>query len=240
MHNNVTLHSNFHKDTLGIRNKRPSDVTLGIVGVGHVGSLVEEYARMWGFRTVCCDPPREEREHCGFVAIEDLFRYADIVTLHTPLDNTTYHLVNDELLGMYDRLPLIINSSRGEVIDTAALLASGAEFAADVWEHEPDLDPEMLGRAIIATPHIAGYSLQGKANASAAAVAAVAAKLGLPLRGWYPAGVHTSEPKQLSWSEMCARISSYCDVGAESRRLKAAAADFERMRNEYCYREEFF
>lgn len=65
---------------------------LGIVGVGHVGSLVEAYARTWGFRVVACDPPREEREHGGFLPLEEVACQADILTFHTPLDDTTRHM----------------------------------------------------------------------------------------------------------------------------------------------------
>lgn len=225
---------------LSERGHNPADATLGIVGVGHVGGLVKEYAESWGFRTVCCDPPREEREHCGFVSVEEVFAEADIVTLHVPLDASTHHLVGDRLLNSLERKPFIINSSRGEVVDTEALLRSGAGFAADVWEHEPDLDRRMLERAFIATPHIAGYSLQGKANASAAVVAAVAEEFGLPLAGWYPAEVARTIPARLSWEELCKAVSVRYDIRAESMRLKASPQDFELMRNRYDYREEFF
>ena len=68
---------------------KPAQRTLGIVGVGHVGSLIREYACLWGFRVVCCDPPREEREHCGFLPLEEVARQADILTFHTPLDAST-------------------------------------------------------------------------------------------------------------------------------------------------------
>ena len=71
---------------------KPAQRTLGIVGVGHVGSLIREYAGLWGFRVVCCDPPREEREHCGFLPLEEVAREADLLTFHTPLDTTTRQL----------------------------------------------------------------------------------------------------------------------------------------------------
>ena len=67
---------------------QPAGRTLGVVGVGHVGSLVKEYAETWGFRVLCCDPPREAREHCGFLPLEEVARQADILTFHTPLDDT--------------------------------------------------------------------------------------------------------------------------------------------------------
>lgn len=220
--------------------RRPEQTTLGIVGVGHVGSLVREYAEMWGFRTLCCDPPREERERCGFLTLDEVFSRSDIVTFHTPLNADTRHMVNADLFARHERKPFIVNSSRGEVVDTAALLASGAEFAADVWEHEPNIDAEMLRRAAIATPHIAGYSLQGKANATAMSVHAVAAELGLPLTEWYPAGVAPSSARRIGWAELCAETERRYDIMAESARLKSHPGEFENMRNGYDYREEFF
>ena len=95
----------------------PADKTLGIVGVGHVGSLVEAYARTWGFRVVACDPPREEREHGGFLPLEEVARQADILTFHTPLDDTTRHMAGAKLFERMKPGSILINTSRGEVVD---------------------------------------------------------------------------------------------------------------------------
>ena len=81
------------------RGWRPAEKCLGIVGVGHVGELVRQYAEAWGFRTVCCDPPREAREHSGFCSLEAVAEAADVLTLHTPLDATTRHLVDARLVA---------------------------------------------------------------------------------------------------------------------------------------------
>lgn len=223
------------------RDVAPSEVTLGIVGVGNVGSLVVEYATAWGFKTICCDPPREEREHLGFVTIEELFAKADVVTLHTPLAPDTFHLVGERLLKSWQGTDkILINASRGEVVDTAALLHSGVECAIDVWEWEPNISPKLLEKAFISTPHIAGYSLQGKANATAMAVAAVARNLGLPLEGWYPDQVSPSRPSPISWRELSTTITERYDILAESAMLKQHPEDFESLRNGYAYREEYF
>ena len=144
--------------------------TLGVVGVGHVGSLVKEYAETWGFRVLCCDPPREAREHCGFLPLEEVARQADILTFHTPLDDTTRRMAGDALFARMKPGAVILNSSRGEVVDGAALLRSGLACVLDVWEHEPAIDRRLLARTLLATPHIAGYSEQGKANATAVSV----------------------------------------------------------------------
>ena len=123
---------------------QPAGRTLGVVGVGHVGSLVKEYAETWGFRVLCCDPPREERERCGFRTLEEVAREADILTFHTPLDASTRHMADSRLFGLMKPGAILINSSRGEVVDGEALLRSGLGWALDVWEHEPHLDPALL------------------------------------------------------------------------------------------------
>lgn len=218
----------------------PAERTLGVVGVGHVGSLVKTYAEAWGFRVVCCDPPREARERCGFVPVGEVARAADIITFHTPLDATTRHLADAALLETMKPGATVLNSSRGPVVDGGALLRSGLACCLDVWEGEPHLDAALLSRAAIATPHVAGYSEQGKAMATAMAVAAVARRFGLPLAGWYPADAAPSVPRPIGWDELRATIGRAYDIAAESRRLKAAPGDFECLRDNYRYRREYF
>ena len=219
---------------------QPAERTLGIVGVGHVGSLVKTYAEAWGFRVLCCDPPREELEHCGFLPLEEVVREADILTFHTPLDDTTRHMAGERLFRQMKPDAIVINSSRGEVVDGDALLRSGLRWALDVWEHEPNLNPQLLEKALLATPHIAGYSEQGKANATAMSVAALARCFGLPLEGWYPPEASPSAPRPIAWQELCSTIGEVYDIEAESRRLKRHPGDFESLRDHYAYRREYF
>lgn len=219
---------------------RPGQKTLGVVGVGHVGSLVKTYAEAWGFRVLCCDPPREERERCGFLPLEAVAAQADLLTFHTPLDATTRGMVSDDLLSRMKPGAVVVNSSRGEVVDGGALLRSGHPCVLDVWEHEPQIDPALLDRVLLATPHIAGYSAQGKANATAMSVRSLAGFFGLPLTEWYPSQVTSGVARPISWEELCATICGAFDVEAESRNLKTNPGGFERMRDEYSYREEYF
>lgn len=218
----------------------PQEKTLGIVGVGHVGSLVKDYAEAWGFRVVCCDPPREERERCGFLPLEEVARQADLITFHTPLDDTTRHMGSGKLFGQMKPGAVVINSSRGEVVDNRALYDSGHPCVLDVWEHEPNLLPGLLDRALLATPHIAGYSQQGKANATALSVAALARHFGLPLEGWYPPEVTPCTPRPIGWNELRDTIRGAYDIEAESRRLKGSPDEFEALRDHYAYRKEYF
>jgi erythronate-4-phosphate dehydrogenase len=225
----------------------PSAMTLGVVGVGHVGGLVRAYAAGWGFRVICSDPPRERAEGLGakegFYPLETLTRECDILTLHTPLTtegpDATVGLVGRELVRTMKPAAVIINSSRGAVVDESALVER--DYILDVWNHEPDIDRAVLERALLATPHIAGYSVQGKATATAAVVRALARRFGFnELRDWFPTGVPRSEPRAISWEEMLYTMPSRFDIAAQSRALKAAPEKFEELRNTYKYRTEYF
>ncbi len=218
---------------------RPAEKTLGVIGAGHVGELVRTYAAAWGFRVLTCDPPRAAREGDGFVPLEEIARHCDLVTFHTPLDASTRRMAGDEFLGRLRPDAVIINSSRGEVVDGDALLRSGRHYALDVWPHEPDIDRRLLAGAVLATPHVAGYSAQGKANATSMAVAALARRFALPLAGWYPA-VAPSRPRLIGWDELGATIGAHYDIAAESDALKRSPGRFEELRNGYIYREEYF
>ena len=219
---------------------QPHERTLGIVGVGNVGSLVERYARRWGFQVLCCDPPRKEREGGNFLPLEEVAERADIITFHTPLDGTTFHLINEQLIERIPRHSTIINASRGEVASTEALLGAPQRICLDVWEGEPNINLSLLEKAFIATPHIAGYSAQGKANASSMVVQAIARKFDLPLTEWYPAEVQRIERRAIDWDQMRQSIVQYCDLKEQTAELQHHSSDFESFRNNYHYREEYF
>lgn len=219
---------------------QPDQKRLGIVGVGNVGSLVERYARRWGFEVICCDPPRQEREGGDFVTLEELLSQADIVTLHTPLDDTTRGMINPQTLALMKPSATLINASRGEVAQTEALLSAEQTLCLDVWEREPNINRELLAKAFVATPHIAGYSAQGKANAAMAVVRAVARRFALPLVEWYPSAVEPVERKDITWEKMCQSVERYCNLPSESAILKSHPAEFESLRNNYNYRAEYF
>jgi len=218
----------------------PQQRTLGIVGVGHVGRLIKEYAEAWGFHTICSDPPREEYEHLGFVSLEEVLRRADIVTLHTPLNTTTRHLINSDNIALLHSNATLINASRGECVASEATRRNDLTYITDVWENEPYIDNEYLAKSMVATPHIAGYSAQGKANATALAVQALAQHFGLPLIDWRPSEVEVVTPKMIEWKEICATIEEYCDLTTESNTLRNSPEQFESLRNNYHYREEYF
>jgi len=161
-------------------------LTLGIVGVGHVGTEVERMARALGFtRILLCDPPRAAREgRARFVPPAVLAREADIITFHTPLTTSptpypTYHLADASFFEKVRNTAVVINASRGEVVDTEALLCALGEkkiraAVVDTWENEPHIARPLLDKVFIGTPHIAGYSADGKATGSRMALQAVA------------------------------------------------------------------
>lgn len=138
-----------------------SHPSIGVVGVGHVGSLVAAMAERRGMQVVLNDPPK---------GLHGDVTGCDIITFHTPLtrggDYPTYHLCDAALLAQCRPDALIINAARGGVVDEQALLDSGQPFVIDTWEDEPHINPEVLQRAACASMHIAGYSVQGKRNAS--------------------------------------------------------------------------
>ena len=231
--------------------------TIGVVGVGNVGSKVAEAAGILGMKVLLNDPPRERREGIGrFVPIEEILSKSDVITLHVPLnmsgEDRTYHLVNDETLGMIKEGSWLINTSRGEVTDNIALkraLNKGrlAGIVLDVWENEPDIDRELLRKVFIATPHIAGYSADGKANGTSMSVHALSSFFNLPLTDWYPDNVPDPAQPLIALGGDGSRVE---DIIAEAvfhtyriedddRRLRSSPSEFERLRGNYPLRREF-
>jgi len=147
--------------------------SMGIIGVGNIGSKVEKYAQALGLHVLPNDPPLQRQTgDVRFVPLGKALE-ADIVSLHVPLSRSgpdaTYHLIDEEKLSKLKGDTVLINTSRGAVVETQALkIALKARtlgpVVLDVWENEPDIDVELLDEGSIATAHIAGYSLDGKVN----------------------------------------------------------------------------
>lgn len=222
--------------------KHPAKQTLGIVGVGNVGSVVARIARSLGFSVLMCDPARAAQE-TGFVTLDELLTGSDIVTIHTPLDETTRQMADEGFFSKMRHGALFLNSSRGEVVDQQALMDSCVtKFALDVWCNEPAIDRQLLEKADVATPHIAGYSLQGKAMGTAMSVRSVARVLGIAeLENWYPPQVSpTVLQPHINWSEMTRGMARYYDIVSDDAALRRDVTQFEKLRSSYSYRHEFF
>ena len=196
---------------------------------------------------------------CGsekFVSLNILLKRSDIVTLHVPLnmsgEDRTYHLIDDDTSGMMKEGAWLFNTSRGEVTDNRTLkraLSSGrlAGSVLDVWENEPDIDTDLMKSVFLATPHIAGYSADGKANGTSMAVNAISRFFNIPLADWYPDDVpQPAEPV----IEIDGRGKSPEDIIMEAvfhtyriedddKRLRTSVAEFESQRGNYPLRREF-
>lgn len=149
--------------------------TIGVIGVGHVGSLVAKMAERRGLKVLLNDPPK------GIgISLDEIAKNCDIITFHVPLDSSTYHLCDAAFLARCKPHALIINAARGGVVDEQALLCSGHPYILDTWEDEPHIDPAVLQHAFRASMHIAGYSVEGKRNASQTCLDTIARTFALP------------------------------------------------------------
>ena len=233
-------------------------MTLGVVGVGNVGSKVAKVAGLLGMKVLLNDPPRARREGPdAFVSLDEVIRRADIITLHVPLErqgeDATWHLFDDKRIGSLGKDRILINSSRGPVVDNKALKAALQEHTImgavlDVWENEPGLDPELVSLLDLSTPHIAGYSADGKANGTTMSVQAVAEKLGLPLTDWVASGIPDPPVSREFAIDAAGRTNSEVlaeailhtyEVQEDSDLLRNDIGAFERLRGDYRVRREF-
>ncbi len=219
----------------------PDGLTLGIVGVGHIGSIVDRWARQLGFTTLLNDPPRENRgDACDniFSPLDELQRQCDIITFHTPITRDgqwpTWHLCDQAFLDGLTSCQLVLNAARGPIADNTALLNWHGDVALDCWENEPNISRELLEKAIIATPHIAGYSAEGKQRGTAMMLAALN-----DFFGWSIPIPTISSPATGAAQVTLDGIASSYDIMADTALLKSNPSDFESQRNHYHHRPEY-
>ena len=223
--------------------------TIGIIGVGHVGSKIEAMAEYLGFNILRCDPPRAAAEGPEkFCSLEHLLNESDVVTLHVPLNETTRGMANADFFTLMKPGAIFINAARGEVVDEKALLEASPKFGAiviDTWNNEPNINEELLDVADIATPHVAGYTFQGKQNGTAYAVQAVARHFGFEeLYDFFPAqDLPGHEPvlldlKGKNHGEIAAVFQYNYPIFTDDFRFRMEPHKFEKLRSEYQYRRE--
>jgi erythronate-4-phosphate dehydrogenase len=233
------------------------DKTLGVVGVGNVGRKVVRLAESLGMQVVLCDPPVARNiSACGLISLDGIMREADIITFHVPLNldgiDKTYHLINEQKLKKLRPETILINSSRGEVIDNKALKKALAEkkllaAALDVWENEPDIDTELLDLLDIATPHIAGYSADGKANGTTMSVRAVSKFFQLGLDSWSVQDIPAPQQPEIEYDakestnqQLFSNLIQHTyNIENDDNRLRNNIAQFEEQRGSYPLRREF-
>lgn len=219
---------------------------LGIVGCGHVGEKVKEVANELGMKVLVNDPPRQERgDKEPFVTLDDIAEKCDVITFHVPItkegNHTTWHMCDSRLLQKMKKKPFIINTSRGPVVDNLALMEALNEgtikdAVIDTWENEPDILIPLLNKVYIGTPHIAGYSADGKANADNMVIEGLCRHFGMTNK------YHIDPPAlpdtfRLPNDKSDAALALYNPL-EDSEKLKSRPERFEWLRGNYPLRRE--
>jgi len=230
--------------------------TIGIIGVGHVGGGLLKRIGALGLRPLLYDPPRADREGTeGFSSLEEVLRESDILTLHVPLTREgkypTAGMVDESFLRACQRRPLLINACRGGVAPSAPLLRALdegwiREVIIDCWEGEPHISSELACRAYIATPHVAGWTADGKWRGSRMALEAICESLGLECPEWLWDDSLLPQPesprirlRDYPEEERVRRAQLHtCDPRATTVLLRAHPDEFEQLRRGYVYPRE--
>jgi len=234
------------------------DRTVGIVGVGNVGGRLQKRLEAWGIRTLLCDPPRADRGDEGeFLSLDAVAAQADILTFHTPLFKEgpyrSWHLADAALLMGLKPNTILINACRGAVVDNAALLEvlnmrHDLSVVLDVWEPEPDLSLALLDKVDIATPHIAGYTLEGKARGTTQVFEAWCDFIGQPQQ--VPLSTLLPVPEfseitlngpldQPTLKRLAHLVYDVRRDDAPLRKVAAKPGEFDRLRKQYQERREW-
>lgn len=240
----VLLRLGFHlPPTAGAAERELRPMTLGVVGKGHVGSIVVEWGRMLGAEVLVCDPPRREagERDEDYLSLEELSERCDALTFHTPLTDcgrhATRHLCDASILRRLHPGVILINAARGGVVDEAALREAAGDLslrvAIDTWEGEPRISAATMAMTDIATPHIAGYSRQGKERATMAILTGLERHFGVTLPKEGLAGPYKS-PTALTPLPI---LESFDPMPLDAM-LRAESEDFETLRDSYIFRDE--
>ena len=226
-----------------------SNMTIAIIGVGHVGRKIEALCREIGMRVLLHDPYRRDAEvNFNHSSLDEIFAESDIITFHVPLSRggkyPTYHLVDSSFFSKFTKGIFVMNTSRGEVIETNSLkealnLGVVKQAIIDVWENEPHIDLELLNKVFIGTPHIAGYSADGKSMASQMALQAVCDFYKIDRK------ISIAAPRPMENQDMVLEVNSYSEAALavynpekDSKLLKDSPDKFEWFRGHYYVRRE--
>ncbi|WP_129618453.1 4-phosphoerythronate dehydrogenase PdxB [Bacteroides stercoris] len=223
-----------------------SEATIGIIGVGNVGSKVAKVAQELGMRVLQNDLPREDKEgKQNFSSLQTLAKECNVLTFHVPLYKEgkyrTYHLADTAFFQSLKQKPVIINTSRGEVIETDALLNALetkliSDAIIDVWENEPAINLTLLKKVFLGTPHIAGYSADGKANATRMSLDALCRYFNIQA-DYQIIPPAPSQPQITAETLSDAYLQIY-DPRQDSNALKTHPELFEKLRGDYPLRRE--
>lgn len=236
-------------------------LTLGVIGVGNVGSRVANMGEYMGFEVLRCDPAKERAQTLAFnngymkldefkdyYSLDYLLENSDIVTMHTDLNPISRGMAGDEFFSKMKDGAIFINSSRGEVVVDEALVKSVGKLKGlilDVWNGEPALNLQLMDDADIATPHIAGYSYEGKVNGTTMAVKAVAEHFGI--EGLKDFKIVPEEKNnnffcknELSQNQISEYFQNIFPIFEHCADLKTNPQNFELLRSNFKYRREFY
>ena len=229
-------------------------VVLGIIGLGNIGSTLAKYAADLGWHVLGYDPllPPSMVNNASF---EQVVTQSDVISLHVPLTHNdtseypTQHLIDAAVLAIMPADTLLINSARGPVIDEVALMADnnrGRQVVLDVFEHEPTVSAPLVSQLALATPHIAGYTLEGKLRGTQMVYDALCEQFSItPTQSMQ----HLLPVNRYLWSELTAhpdRLVKFYDIRRDDTQLRAkvvdaqvSGADFDQLRREYPLRREW-
>lgn len=227
----------------------PRELTLGVVGVGAVGSKIAILGENMGMKVLRNDPPRVEKEGLtDFYDLKTITEEADVISFHTLLNRDgkypSFHLADKSFFESLKKKPIIINASRGEVVDNINLIGAKekdlvSDIVLDCWENEPEINRELLYLSTLATPHIAGYSADGKSNAAMQSVRSVSRYFGLGIDNWEIGQIE--EPLDIDFgfpTTFSSFLQDTYQIEEDSLRLKFSPETFERQRSHYPYRRE--
>ncbi|MCR5351209.1 MAG: 4-phosphoerythronate dehydrogenase [Bacteroidales bacterium] len=225
--------------------------TIGIIGLGSAGSRVEEMALALGFKTLRYDPLRAEREgHGDFQDLDTVLAGSDVITMHIPVNDTTRGMADKHFFGRMKPGAFFINTAQGELVveqDLIDAIPHLGPVALDTWCHEPDINRELLELVDIATPHIAGYTLQGKQIGTSMAIRAVARYFSLtPLYEFFPTteiveyqAVHI-DAHDKTQGEIASNIQYNYPIFTDDFMFRMDPDRFKELRTNYRYRREFY
>lgn len=241
-----------------LRMRTLTGLTLGIIGYGNIGGRLGTRAPSFGLQVLKHDPPLAKAGHPGFVDLKTVLTRSDILTLHVPKSPETHHLIGDAELRYMKPGAWVLNTSRGNVVDNQALkraLRTGGIDATvlDVWENEPVPDLELLQRVTLATPHIAGHSVDGKLQGTIMLYKAVTQHFQVPgdwdyeqlLQQNLPAPLSLNPEPESSW--LGALAQQLYDIDADDARMRKTlhvpqdhiAETFRQLRRNYPPRRAF-
>lgn len=242
-----------------IQDRSIENLNIGIIGYGNVGKKLKQYCDLLGFHTIVNDPPFEEfcLDSTKFSSINKALS-CDVVSFHVPLTRVgsypTFQFINDAKLQLLKPDALFINSSRGEVIDEEALLMqkkvrNGIQLVLDVWQNEPHINTRLMEKCLLATPHIAGYSYDGKIAGTRMIYQSCCDYFNLPVKPYFNDDLGISQQKISSTGrqDLIKEILEAYDISQDSYTLKRILSDnnlknggyFDSLRKNYPIRREW-